>query len=57
MRNSRRAPIAFAAIGAPVDDLTASRKGNKVQLDWTLPRKNTDRTLVKNIPREQGLPP
>jgi hypothetical protein len=37
-------------LARPIDDLTASRKGNKVQLDWTLPRKNTDRTLVKNIP-------
>lgn len=37
-------------LARPVDDLTASRRGNKVQLDWTLPRKNTDRTLVKNIP-------
>src|SRR6516225_11059855 len=37
-------------LARPVDDLTASRKGNRVQLDWTLPRKNTDRTLVKNIP-------
>ena len=40
-------------LARPVDDLTASRKGNKVQLDWTLPRKNTDRTLVKNIPQTQ----
>jgi hypothetical protein len=38
-------------LARPVDDLTASRKGNKVQLDWTLPRKNVDRTLVKNIPQ------
>jgi hypothetical protein len=38
-------------LARPVDDLTASRKGDKVQLDWTLPRKNTDRTLVKNIPK------
>ncbi len=38
-------------LARPVDDLTASRKGDKVQLDWTLPRKNTDRTLVKNIPQ------
>jgi hypothetical protein len=38
-------------LARPVDDLTASRKGNKVQLDWTLPRKNTDRTLVKSIPQ------
>ena len=38
-------------LARPVDDLTASRKGNKVQLDWTLPRKNTDRTLVRNIPQ------
>jgi hypothetical protein len=40
-------------LARPVDDLTASRKGNKVQLDWTLPRKNTDRTLVKNIPESR----
>jgi hypothetical protein len=37
-------------LARPVEDLTASRKGTHVQLDWTLPRKNTDRTLVKNIP-------
>jgi hypothetical protein len=37
-------------LARPVEDLTASRKGNKVQLEWTLPRKNTDRTLVKSIP-------
>lgn len=40
-------------LARPVDDLTASRKGNQVQLDWTLPRKNTDRTLVKNIPESR----
>ena len=40
-------------LARPVEDLTASRKGNKVQLDWTLPRKNTDRTLVKNIPQSR----
>jgi len=40
-------------LARPVDDLTASRKGNKVQLDWTLPRKNTDRTLVRNIPQSR----
>jgi hypothetical protein len=34
----------------PVIDLNASRRGNKVELDWTLPRKNTDRTLVKHNP-------
>jgi hypothetical protein len=34
----------------PVDDLTASRRGNRVDLDWTLPRKNTDHTLVKHNP-------
>jgi hypothetical protein len=31
----------------PPQDLTASRKGNKVRLDWTLPKRNTDRTLVQ----------
>ena len=40
-------------LARPVDDLTASRKGDKVQLDWTLPRKNNDRTLVKNIPQSR----
>jgi hypothetical protein len=40
-------------LARPVDDLTAYRKGNKVQLDWTLPRKNADRTLVKNIPESR----
>ena len=40
-------------LARPVEDLTASRKGNKVQLDWTLPRKNTDRTLIKNIPQSR----
>ena len=40
-------------LARPVDDLTAARKGNKVQLDWTLPKKNTDRTLVKNIPESR----
>src|SRR5664279_486376 len=37
-------------LARPVEDLTATRKGNKVQLDWALPSKNTDHTLVKNIP-------
>ena len=37
-------------LARPVEDLTASRKGNKVHLEWTLPRKNTDRTLVKDVP-------
>jgi len=40
-------------LARPVDDLTASRKGDKVTLDWTLPRKNTDHTLVKNIPESR----
>src|SRR5271165_3737350 len=40
-------------LARPVDDLTASRKGNNVQLEWTLPRKNLDRTLVKNIPQSR----
>src|SRR5271157_730220 len=37
-------------LARPVEDLTATRVGNRVELDWTLPRKNTDRTLVKRIP-------
>jgi len=47
-------------LARPVEDLTAARVGNRVNLDWTLPRKNTDRTLVKHIPqtricRREGL--
>ena len=34
----------------PVEDLTASRRGDKVTLDWTLPRRNTDRTNIKHNP-------
>jgi hypothetical protein len=37
-------------LARPVEDLTATRVGNRVELDWTLPGKNTDRTLVKHIP-------
>jgi hypothetical protein len=37
-------------LARPVEDLTAARAGNRVELDWTLPTKNTDRTLVKHIP-------
>src|ERR1035438_8957946 len=40
-------------LARPVDDLTVARKGSKVQLDWTQPRKNTDRTLVKSIPQSR----
>ncbi len=47
-------------LARPVDDLTASRKGNRVDLEWTLQRKNTDRTLVKHPPavricRREGI--
>jgi hypothetical protein len=34
-------------LAKPVEDLTASRKGNTVKLEWTLPAKNTDRTLIQ----------
>jgi hypothetical protein len=37
-------------LARPADDLTASRRGNKVDLYWTLPRKNTDRTTIKHNP-------
>ncbi len=37
-------------IALPVEDLTAARAGNQVELDWTIARKNTDRTLVKHNP-------
>jgi hypothetical protein len=31
----------------PVDDLAASRTGNQVTLTWTMPKKNTDKLLLK----------
>jgi len=35
----------------PVADLSASRTGNQVSLTWTMPRKTTDKLLIKgNIP-------
>lgn len=34
----------------PPTDLTASRRGNKVTLEWTLPHKNTDKTIIKHNP-------
>ncbi len=35
----------------PVTDLSASRAGNQVSLTWTMPKKNTDKLLLKgNIP-------
>src|SRR5271157_5848804 len=37
-------------LARPVEDLTATRSGNRVEMDWTLPVKNTDRTLVTHIP-------
>lgn len=38
-------------LARPVEDLTATRTGKQVELDWTLPVKNTDRTLVKHSPQ------
>ena len=37
-------------LARPIDDLSASRRGNKVDLEWTEPRKNTDRTNIKHNP-------
>src|SRR5208282_2571228 len=47
-------------LARPVEDLTATRVANRVELDWTFPSKNTDRTLVKHIPetricRREGI--
>ena len=33
----------------PVTDLTAVRTGNQVALAWTMPRKNTDKLLIKGV--------
>lgn len=32
----------------PVSDLAAARAGNQVTLTWTMPKKNTDKLLLKN---------
>jgi hypothetical protein len=37
-------------LARPVEDLAASRRGNQVDLDWTLSRRNTDRTNIKHNP-------
>lgn len=37
-------------LAVPVQDLAASRRGNNVDLEWTLPRKNTDKTNIKHNP-------
>ena len=37
-------------LAIPVNDLIASRRGNKVDLEWTLPGRNTDRTNIKHNP-------
>ena len=44
---------------APVSDLAAVRTGNRVSLTWTMPKKNTDKLLLKGnidvrICRKQG---
>jgi hypothetical protein len=37
----------------PVEDLAASRTGNQVTLTWTMPKKNTDKLLLKgNVPAD-----
>jgi hypothetical protein len=46
----------------PVTDLSASRTGNQVSLTWTMPKKNTDKLLLKgNLPvqicRKEGSGP
>jgi hypothetical protein len=33
----------------PVTDLSAVRTGDQVQLTWTMPRKNTDKLLIKRV--------
>jgi len=48
--DARRAVVAIVNLTVPVEDLTASRRGSEVDLDWTLPRKNTDRTLSSTNP-------
>lgn len=32
----------------PVGDLSASRAGGEVKLTWTMPKRNTDRTMIKD---------
>lgn len=36
-------------LARPVEDLTAARKGNEVDLEWSLPRKNTDHTNATHM--------
>ena len=44
----------------PVKDLSASRTGNRVSLSWTMPKRNTDKLLLKGallvrVCRSEGL--
>jgi hypothetical protein len=38
-------------LAVPVTDLAASRAGDQVSLAWTMPKKNTDKLLLKGNPR------
>ena len=46
----------------PVTDLSAERTGNQVTLTWTMPKKNTDKLLIKEnvqarVCRKEGIGP
>ena len=60
MRNSGAPSFPSLNLPLPVTDLTASRRGNRVDLEWTQPRKTTDRTNIKHNPitricRHEGM--
>jgi hypothetical protein len=49
-------------LAVPIADLAAARTGDRVALTWTMPKRNTDRTLIKgnltvNICRREGHGP
>jgi hypothetical protein len=47
MRDAGRALAPSLKLPDPVTDLSATRTGNQVSLTWTMPKKNTDKLLLK----------
>ena len=51
VRHAGSSAVALAATGPPGRRSHRVAQGQHVHLDWTLPRKNTDGTLIKHIPQ------
>jgi len=47
LRNAGRAIAASLDLAVPVTNLVGTRAGDQVSLAWTMPKKNTDKLLLK----------